>query len=278
MLRGTCTALLAIAVCGCTTSRPRDYLLNPKPAGSKLTMLGYWGPGARITVDNRVDLEKGASQLESKLQGDTNFGFAGASAHVDVRVMVLSLGASAGYRYGWHTLTFEPNARGFDHGERELNIDARRRKDEDDDFDADHWPWGEGRARLALPFHHNFLALSTVAFRYNDRRDNSYDWEHGTVFDKGHIWRWETLMFLRHWSYGFIGPAARFLNVPRQGQRTNELQYGIAGGTRPGFTTSNDALILRLYTTAGFDTKLFGAHFYNIPIQVILGYQFEVDF
>ena len=269
--RAAFIAVVVLGLCACQSSRPRDHLLNPKKAGTSLTMFGYTG-GARVTAANRVDLEEGASQLETKLQGDINLGYAQPSVHADLRVMVLSIGASAGYRYGWHAL------QGLDYGPNKLSIDARVDKDEVDDILLDHWPWAEGRTRLVLPFHHNFLALTTVAYRFEDRLDRSFDWEFATVHDKGHLWRWETLMFLRHWNYGMIGPAVRFLNMSRDDERASELQYGIAGATMPAWTSTNDALVLRVYTAAGIENELMGQHIYRIPIQVIFGYQTEVAF
>lgn len=275
---GRFALLLALASLslGCGTSIRRDHLLEPKPEGTRLTALGFIGPGGRVTLDNRADLEEGSSQVQSQLRADANFGYAEASAHVDVRAMVFSVGASAGYRYSWHTLQFEPDATGLDHGEPELNRDARVKKDDDDDFYDEHWPWAEGRARLVLPFG-AVTALSTVSYRYEDRPDNTYSWEFATVYDGGGLVNWETAIFARHRHVGFIGPTVRLLNLPRGGERENEFHYGIAGGTTPGWSDVEHALILRVYTNAGFDDELMGTHFFRIPIHLIVGYQQDFE-
>jgi hypothetical protein len=271
------SSLLAVTVLGgCATSMRRDDVLQPKPEGTRLTMLGFVGPGARATVDNRVDLEEGSSQARHQLRGDVNYGYAEASVHADLRWLIFTVGGSAGYRYGWHTLQFEPGPDGLDHGEPELNRDARVRKDEDDDFFDDSWFLAEGRFRVVAPWE-NFIVLSTAAYRHEFRQDQTYSWEYATVYDRGGVVRWETQLFLRHRHLGFIGPTVRLLNVPRNGERANEFHYGIAGGTVPGWSTAEHALLLRVYTNAGFDDELMGTHFYRIPIHVIVGYQQDFE-
>jgi hypothetical protein len=261
---------------GCGTSIRRDHLIQPKKQGTRLTALGFIGPGARATVDNRVDVVEGESQLRSQLRGDVNFGYSEISGHADLRWLIFTLGGSVGYRYGWHTLQFTPDANGLDHGEPELNRDARIAKDEDDDFYDDTWFYGEGRFQVVAPWE-NVMALSTVSYRHEARRDATYSWEYATVYDGGELFTWETQIFLRHRNLGFIGPTVRLLNLPRGGERQNEFHYGIAGGTTPGWSDVEHALVLRIYTNAGFDDDLMGTHFFRIPVHLILGYQQDFE-
>ncbi len=267
---------LACPLLGCGTSIRRDHLLEPKPEGTRLTGFAYLGPGARVAVDNRLDIEEGSTQWRNQVHANATFGYAEAVAHTDLRLMVLTLGGSVGYRYSWHLLQFEPDANGLDNGQPELNRQARIDKDKADDFYATHWPWGEGRAQVVLPFG-PVTAITTVSYRYEDRPDNSYSWEFATVYDGGGLVNWETVIFLRHRHLGFIGPAVRLFNLPRGGEREHELQYGIAGGTAPGWSDVDHSLILRVYTNAGFDDELMGTHFFRIPIQVVIGYQQDFE-
>jgi hypothetical protein len=272
-------ALIALAGCataGCATTIRRDHPLEPKPEGTKLTAFGYYGPGGRLSVDNRVDIEEGSTQLQNQVWADVNYGYSGISAHSDLRLLVLSLGGSVGYNYVWHSMTFEPDETGLDHGESELTRDLRVTKDEEDDFDADHWPYAEARARLVLPFY-DVIFLSTVALRWEDQPDQTYNWEVATVYDGGMQVRWETFLFFKHRHYGFIGPGVRFLNVPYREERRNEMQYGLALGTTPGWSRAEHTLIFRILTTAGFDNDLMGVHTYRSPIQFILGYSQDIE-
>lgn len=267
---------LAVVSLGCGTSIRRDYLVRPQKQGSRLTALGFLGPGSRATIDNRVDLEKGSSQLRNRIQGDANFGYAEGSVHEDLQWLIFTFGASAGYRYSWHTLQFTPGPDGLDHGEPELNRNARVAKDEDDDYFDESWFWAEGRFRVAAPWE-NVLVLSTLSYRHEERPDATFSWEYKTVYDRGGLLNWESQIFLHHRHVGFIGPTVRLLNVPRNDKRANELQYGIAGGTVPGWSDVDHALILRLYTNAGFNDDLMGTHFVRIPLDFIFGYQQDFE-
>ena len=273
---GGCLVSLALLSLGCATSIRRDHMLRPQKEGTRLTGFGFIGPGGRVTLDNRVDLEEGSSQLRTRVQGDANFGYAEGSVHADLQWLIFTVGGSAGYRYGWHTLQFTPDETGLDNGESELNIDARLAKDEADDFFDDTWAWGEGRFRMVAPWE-NVLALSTVSVRHEERQDRTYGWEFATVYNGGILVNWESAVLLHHRHLGFIGPTVRLLNLPRVTERENELQYGIAAGTTPGFSEAPHALLLRVYTTAGFDTELMGQHFYRVPIQLLIGYQQDFE-
>jgi hypothetical protein len=272
--------MLALVVfgLGCGTSIRRDYLLQPQKAGTRLTGFGFVGPGLRATVDNRADLEEGNSQLRNRIQGDVNYGYAEGSAHVDLRWLIFTFGGSAGYRYSWHNLEFTPGADGLDHGESELNLDARSAKDEDDDYGDDSWFWGEGRFSMVAPWE-NVLVLSTVAYRHEDRSDQSYSWEYATVYDNGGLIRWESAILLHHRHVGFIGPVARYLNVARtengKQERAGELQYGIAAGTTPGWSDAPHALLLRVYSST--DIELMGTQIVKLPVQLTAGYQQDFE-
>ena len=121
------------------------------------------------------------------------------------------------------------------------------------------------------------MVLSTVSYRHEARRDATYSWEFATVYDGGGIVQWETQMFFRNRHLGFIGPSVRLLNLPRADARANEFHYGIAGGTTPGWSEAEHALLLRVYTNAGFDTDLMGTHFFRIPMHLIVGYQQDFE-
>ena len=262
--------------------RPRDAFLRPKKPGTRLKIFGFWGPGMRTIVENYTSLEGDMSELHTQLIGDTNFGFAQGSLLADVRVFLLSLGVGAGYRHDWRNFQFEPDASGRDHGSRVLDRDTRDRKDDDVDFTVESFPWVELRTRLVLPGA-RFMAVSEAAYRYSDRPDNSFDWPLATVFDSGWHLRWETFLFYRHHDFGFIGPAARVLNVPRTNasgnqNRATDLHYGFVFGTRPDWSTAEHVILARVYAAFGLDDDdLMGASFYGAPIQIIVGYQSELE-
>jgi hypothetical protein len=103
-----------------------------------------------------------------------------------------------------------PTPRGFS----DLTRDARLAKDQNADVETDRWPWYEGRLGFIVPAQ-NFIAVSTAALRQEDRPDVSFDWANGTVVSSGVHLRWETYAFFRDPAIGFIGPALRVMNIPR---------------------------------------------------------------
>jgi hypothetical protein len=281
-------AVLALAA-GAHAKKPRDYLFHPQPAGTTLRVFGFFGPGLRATIDTRAPLEQDMSELQAQLTGDANYGYSEASLSLDVRVFLLALGASAGYRNDWHLLQFEPDTLDprcpdpsepcLDHGERRLTRRARWLKDHDYDWDVKGWPWYEGRVRILAPMD-PWIGISTLQIRFQHRgleRQTAYDWPNATVFDDGLIFVSETFLVLRSRRHGFAGPALRVLEVPRghdegDPRREWEVHYGVLAGTQTG-PNNDDTVLLRVYTTLGQDEDLMGVHAYRAPIQVVLGYQ-----
>jgi len=264
----------------------RDRFAQPQTPGTKLKLFGFWGPGFRAAVEHRQHLEEGMSEYWLQGWGDANYGFGEGSLHADVRVFIFGAGLSVGHRYDWHLLKFKPDANGLDHGEGALNRDARVKKDDEGDWSEEHWSWAEGRLHLFIPLD-KAIALSHVAFRFEDRIDNSFDWNNATVYDKGVHLRWETMILYRDRWWGFGGPALRVLNMDRtlgagtaneRQVRATEFHYGLVLGTSPNWSSANDVLLLRAYASFGLNYKLMGTHTYNMPIQIVLGYQTDIDF
>ncbi len=262
--------------------RPNDSLLRAKQPGTHFSVMTFLGPGIRTTLEHREPIEQDMSEFDARFQGDVNLGFSDGSLQADFRLASVFIGGSLGIRHVWHSLSFEPDAQGLDHGKSRLTRDLRVTKDAEGDFQADTWRWGEARARIALPSR-RFVVISDIAARYEGRLDRSFSWEHATVYDGGWHMRWESFLLYRHPRYGFIGPAFRYLHVPRtltDGERTRqgELQYGVFMGTSPQWSTTEHVFLMRIYTTLGFDNQLMGIHPFRAPIQFILGYQVEIDF
>lgn len=293
-LSGSAAVLLALAltlissVASATSKRDRDNFWNPPPNGPSLKAMAFWWPGLRLTFEDHIPLEQDMSEVKFTGIADVNPGFTEASWGTDVRIFLFELGGAAGYRYDWHLLQFEPDATGKDHGQTTLNVDARKEKNYEGDWSSKAWPWAEARFRLILPLD-TFFGISTVALRYEDRVDNSYDFNFATVYDKGTLMNWESYVVYRNKHLGFVGPALRVLNVPRtlaDGEKTRqtEVQYGVFAGTQPGWSSGQDLILFRAFTTAGFDNDLFGLDInwfglrFKQPVSFILGYQTDLTF
>lgn len=308
------------------------------------------GPGLRLSYDHRFELEETISELRLQAYGDVIFPYAEVSLHADIRLFLLTFGASVGYHDEWRLLTFDPDyerptefdaGAGFNFGrddggarartdetgagassegrwlgpigDTELSRELRRRKEQNADIGEATWGFVEGRGGFYVPAQ-DFLLVATGALRQERRPDVSYDWQLATVLDGGWHFRLESYAFFRDTRIGFLGPALRILNVPRrrlaadiaavvptsgggtaivrtaesgdacqdaegiecEEHREWELHYGLIGGLRPGWVAIDDVFLARVYTTFGFDNRLFGTHILGAPLSLLFAYQVTV--
>jgi hypothetical protein len=245
-------------------------------------LFGFFGPGFRAILESHVPIEDEMSELRLQAWGDVNYGYSQISGHADFRFFLLGFGGTIGYRNEWRTLQFQPNERGLDHEQRLLSPEARRQKDTEGDVQVTRYPLAEGRVALYMPLD-PLLGLSTLSVRWEDRRDHSFDWETAAVYDSGLSYRWETLLPFHGRRWGFLGPALRVMYLSRtqaDGEKAwdTDVHYGFVAGTSPDWVASNDQILVRIYATWGLDNDYFGTHTFHIPMQIVVGYQADIDF
>jgi hypothetical protein len=224
---------------------PADDYLNPQKPGARLVLTPLIGPGFRAAYDQRIELEREVTELRFQLTGTVALPFAEVSASADLRLFLMSFGATAGYHDEWRVLQFEPDpstgrdragqapsleppAVGLGPGIKPLPPDqdpavtftdldriARAWKDQNGDVRHAEWPFWEGRWSFYWPAY-GFTGVSTLTARYDARPDVSYDWELGTVLSHGMSYRWEGYFLFRERNLGFAGPALQAVYVPRQ--------------------------------------------------------------
>jgi hypothetical protein len=193
-----------------------------------------------------------------------------ASARVDLRILFLSIGGTIAYRTVWRELTFEP-------GEDShcLACDRASRREVDRPFgrapDSDAFPWGELRANLFFPFNEHAILVNNGALRYEARNDRSFDWFYTSVYDRGWLGRFESVLFLKHPDWGGIGPYVQLLVLPRAGEHEVQAAFGFNAVTRLGIMPRNDLLFLTFLIRPGDDQ--YGQHSYFSPIRALLIYR-----
>ena len=324
---------LMLSTAAAHAAPPADDFLRTQKPGPHLTLMPFIGPGFRATYDHRFELEKEAEELRTQVMGTVAVPFAEISANVDIRLFLMMFGASVGYHDEWHMLQFNPDPKtGYDRagqprvevdpatagmpldisrdpgfGFRDLDRNARAIKDQNADVLAKSWAWYEGRWGFVWPAY-NFTGVSNLAFRYDGRPNVTYDWENGTVLNKGLNVRWEGYLLFQARNFGFIGPALRAMMVPRYrtkgdfttesgfslpdhsacqpgvvpnllcyGTHEFEFHYGILAGLRPNWVASSDTFLFRAYTTWGLNNKLFGTQVFRQPIQLLFAYMVDID-
>ncbi len=244
---------------------PRDYFLNA-PAPGNYAHFDAYTVGTQLGLENRSDLEPGMSMLHTRASGILSYPYTEGSINMDARVFLFTLGGSLGYRWVYRNLTFAPG--------ESRTIQARNDREKAGKFDTQGFAFGEGRFQLVVPLDFLFLINKTTV-RWEGRQDNSFDWFHATVHDRGTMVKNETTLFYRHRDFGAIGPYLRVMDMPKDGTRKTELHVGFVYGTRPGLVTprhgNSDLFLLQVIGRPGSNT--FGLHGYHVPLYILAVYR-----
>ncbi|MBL8721708.1 MAG: hypothetical protein JNL79_37320 [Myxococcales bacterium] len=267
-LVGAASALLALTVAATAEAFPqrRDYFLDP-PRGGTFVHADLITVGAQVSLERRQILEdETMSNLNARVSALYSLGYADVAGHLDVRLLFLTLGASAGVRRVNRTYTGLAGPDGF---LPEVTSEQRREKDKDSK-DATSWNWAEARARLVIPLEPLWL-VTNLAMRWEGQPDNTYDWFHTNVHDGGRLLRFDATMFVRAASFGGLGPTVRILDMPQRGKRVTEVAYGLTFGTRAGVFRKDDLFLFQTLVRPG--DKEFGFHITRLPAYVMLIYR-----
>lgn len=248
----------------------RDWMVAAQPAGTYANIDVIF-PGAQLQLEHRIRFYGQANELNLKANVLPTVVFSEAQLDADLRLVVLSLGGSVGYRTVFHNLA-------FDHGQ---NYDAAARRDMEfaGRFDTMNAGYAEGRATLSLPMNDHLVFLSVNALRFEGGLDRVYDWRLGIMRDSGMLFRSDTTVFYKSRSFGAIGPQLQVLNYSLDGLRNTQLNYGFTFTTRPGLRPRNDIFFLSVLfgiggTVNGVPTAdMYGNHLFRIPVTFQLAYR-----
>jgi hypothetical protein len=249
----------------------RDYVLDAssRTEGTFLHV-DFLFTGAQLTLEDRTQIYGGANDLTLAAGVLPTYPFGEGYVRADLRLVILQLGATAAYRTTWRGLSFAPGAAGeyCDACERGPRRAVRT-------FENQAFGWGEARAGLVLPFNDYVVATSTGALRYEGRPDRSFDWFYTSIYDRGILGRWESMLFLKHRSFGGIGPFLQALWLPRAGKHQAQWAGGLNFVTRVGLVPRNDLLLVSLLARPG--DGLFGQHMYFSPLRAIVAYRVTLE-
>jgi hypothetical protein len=263
-------ALATLSAATASAEMPRDYFLNPPTAGT-FAHLDAYTVGVQASLENRAHLEEGMSMLHTRVSGIASWPYADGSLNLDARVFLITAGGSIGYRHVWRDHTFAPG--------EDRSRDARNEREKNSEQGSQGYSYAEARLRLVIPLD-SFFMVNTATVRDEGANDNSFDWLHATVHDGGTFFKYEGTLFFRHRDFGAVGPYFRFMNLPKDDTRKNEIHYGFVLGTRPGFVRDRggnaDLFLLNVVTRFGDDE--FGYHTYRIPIYLLAVYRATLGF
>lgn len=269
-----CATLLAAATLVATqhvqAEQRRDWMVAPQPAGTYAN-IDLVFPGAQLQLEHRIPFYGVANELNLKASVLPTLVFMESQVDADLRLVVLSLGASAGFRDVFNNIT-------LDSGERFDRL-ARRDVHFGGTFNNQLSGFGEARATLSLPLNEHMVFLSVNGLRFESGPDRTFDWRLGIMRDAGMLIRSDTTLFLKHRRFGAIGPQVQILNYPLDGLRNTQVNYGFTFTTRPGLRPRNDIFFLSLLvglggTVNGVPTgDVYGNHLFKMPVTFQLAYR-----
>ncbi|MCW5816106.1 MAG: hypothetical protein KIT84_34235 [Labilithrix sp.] len=245
---------------------PRDVFLTA-PRGGTWASFDAYTAGVQATLERRFSIQRDDyAAIVPRVNTLASLGFGEVAAHTDVRFLFFSAGVTAGYRRVWRTYAFAPDVAG--------TREVRSALDDEKSFTTESWGYGEGRLRMVLPVADPVLFMGNAAIRYEDCPNNSFDWLHTTMHDRGWLFRYDATVFFRSQTLGAIGPTVRVMDLPRRGERELELAVGFTGGRRIGLL-KNDLFLANVLTRPGDDS--FGFQILKMPVYALLVYRVSVE-
>jgi hypothetical protein len=277
--------LALAALCGAVLSglvRPapaaadqrQDYILAATEKGTYANLDFVFG-ALQAGVEQRIPVFSGANQLTVRGSGIAAWPFGGGQADVDMRILILTLGMSGGYRSVWRNQTYnlgEP-----------LDRKERRERDASGDFNTDNFGFWDGHASLALPFNDYLVFNGTTQWHITGASKRSFDNDSQVVND-GRFERTDFQLFFKHERFGGLAPMFEVLSFPLDGHWKTQLNYGFMFVTRAGLVRRDDLLVFQMMfhsgpiLGAGIDNRdVYGSAVWRGPLTFLLVYRSTIE-
>jgi hypothetical protein len=162
-MRFTTVLLSCLVALSVWTARParaeqaRDWMVAAQPGGTYAN-LDVIFPGVQAQLEHRMPIYGQANELNLKLNALPTLVFYESQFDADLRLVILSLGASVGIRETFHALEFGPGLAPSSYAAQ-----GRRDREFGGDYTKSFSGFGEGRATLSLPFNDNVVFLSACS-------------------------------------------------------------------------------------------------------------------
>jgi hypothetical protein len=249
----------------------RDFMVAAQPDGTYANIDVIF-PGMQLQLEHRIRFFGQANELNLKANILPTIVFMESQVDADLRLVVLSLGGSVGYRDVFQNITFAE-------GVKDFSAAARRDAFFGGTYNRQSSGFGEARATLSLPINEHVVFLSINALRFEGGPDRTFDYRLGVVRDSGMLFRSDTTVFYKHRGFGAIGPQFQVLNYSLDNQRNTQFNYGLTFTTRPGLRPRNDIFFLSVLfgiggTVNGVPTAdMYGTHLFKVPMTIQLAYR-----
>jgi hypothetical protein len=232
-------------------------------------------PGLQAQLEHRIPVFGKLNQLDLKINALPTLYYYESQVDADLRILVLTLGASVGFRDTFGNLSFGPDE-DFDH-------DARRLAEKKGRYSNAFTGFAEGRVTLSLPFN-DWMALQSInGARFEGGTDRTFDWRMGIVRDSGVYLKSNTTFYVHHRKFGALGPQLEILSYELDGKRNTQFNYGFTYVGRVGFRKRFDLLYLTVLfgltgQINGIDTpQVYGDHVLHVPLTIVAAYRIVWD-
>lgn len=249
--------------------QPQDWMISATKPGTFVNVDAIFG-AFQSSVEHRVNIFGNANQLTLRAGAMAAIPFGSTQVDADLRILVLTLGGSAGLTDVWRNQTFAAG--------EPLSRKQRREREAAGTMNSMEFGFIEGRAGLALPLNDYVVFNSVTSFRLSNANARSYDNLLGIVHD-GNYLRSDIQLFFKHRRIGGLAPMAQLLNFPLDGQRHTQLNYGFAFVSRAGLTRRNDLILFQVLfhpsgELGGYDNSaVYGLATLRGPVTFTLAYR-----
>lgn len=272
---GCMLVVMAYAAPRARAEQTRDFMISAGESGTDVfvdTIL----PGAQLTLEHREPIYQLANQLNLRASGLLTPAFFETQADVELRILVLTLGGTYGYRNLMSEQTFAEG--------EEFDRYARRIKFVNGEQTSDAFGFGEFRATLSLPINDYVVFNGINTFRFEGGHDRSFDWRNAIVRDSDMMFKSDLMLFFKHRDFGGLAPMVQIMNFSLNDERFTQFNYGFLLATRPGFRRANDIFFVQFLfhpgsTFGSYDnSEAYGNHLLFSPISLTIAYRviFEV--
>jgi hypothetical protein len=252
-----------------TADQPRDWMISAGKPGTIVNLDAVFG-AFQSAIEHRINYFGSANQLTLRGSAIAALPFGATQLDADLRIVILTLGASAGLVDVWRNQTFA--------ADEPLTRKQRREREAAGDMNTMAFGFVEGRVGLAIPFNDCMVFSSVTALRYTNSDARSFDNLLNVVHD-GNYLRSDIQMFVKHKRIGALAPMMQVLNFPLDGERRTQLNYGFSFVSRAGFARRDDVLLFQLLyhpggKLGGYDNReVFGLATLRSPITFTLAYR-----
>ena len=249
--------------------QPRDWMVAAGKPGTFANVDAIFG-AFQGALERRYNYYGTANQLTLRGSAIAALPFGSSQLDADLRILVLTLGVSAGVVDVWRNQTFA--------ADEPLTRKQRREREAAGDMNTMTFGFVEGRVGVAIPFNDHMVFNSVAALRYTGSDARSFDNLLGVVHD-GNYLRSNFQFFFKHKRFGAIAPLVQLLNFPLDGVRHTQWNYGFTFVSRAGFSRRNDVLLFELLVhpggrLGGYDNReVYGLATLRLPIAFTLAYR-----